>query len=149
QIQGAVTKKKSSIQKMAEEAPLAILKQFDLAGAVIDEETTIHHIVGDLSQYIAIPSGLPDFRLSNLLSRDANLELTIFIRKTEKENRTLKSRKYPLGTDEKKRFSFSLKHLEKDEVTQKDYFLVTFESSKVIESGPASVSGDQASVTRL
>src|SRR5690606_8996258 len=48
-----------------------------------------------------------------------------------------------------KRFSFSLKHLEKDEVTQKDYFLVTFESSKVIESGPASVSGDQASVTRL
>lgn len=133
-LQATFDKKKISTTKIMEEAPLLILKQFEIAGAIVDEDSTILHLIGDVSQFISLPTGQPDFRLSNLMHKDANVEFTIFIKKAQKEDKTFKSRKYPLNSHSKKFFTFSIKALPKEEEATKQLFLVSFEVTK--ESKP-------------
>lgn len=128
-LQATLNKKKTASAKIMEEAPLLILKQLEIAGAVVDEDSIIHHIIGDVSQFISIPTGQPDFRLSNLMHKDANVEFTIFLKKSLRENKTFKSRKYP-STNSKKTFTFCVKALPREDDSEKQLFLVTFEAGK-------------------
>lgn len=147
-LQATLNKKKAASVKILEEAPLLILKQLEIAGAVVDEDSVIQHIIGDLSQFISIPTGQPDFRLSNLLHKDANVEFTIFLKKALKENKTYKSRKYP-STNAKKTFTFCVKALPREDDSEKQLFLVTFETGKQQQLHTQIHPGDPAYASKL
>lgn len=148
-LQASLDKKKTSSSRFLEEAPLLILKQFDIAGTIVDEDSTILNIVGDVSQFISLPTGTPDFRLSNLLPKDANVEFTIFLKKALRENKTFKSRKYPLNSNPKKNFSFCIKALPKEDDHQKQLFLVAFEAVKQAQQHTPINPGDPAYASKL
>lgn len=131
-FQATFAKKKSLASAISESAPLMILKQFGLSGAVVEEDSTIVHLVGDVSNYISIPEGSADFRLSNILNKNATIEFSIMIKKSIKENKVIKSRPYKVESDPKKVFSFSVQHLPKDEEDSRQLFLVVFEPKKML-----------------
>lgn len=128
--QATFNKKKTAHAVISETVPLLILKQFGLSGVVVDEEGTIVHIIGDVSNYISLPMGNADFRLSNILNKNAVIELTILLKRTLTEDKALKSRPYKVESDESKSFSFTVQALKKDEEDNRQLFLVTFEPKK-------------------
>jgi two-component system CheB/CheR fusion protein len=132
-LQANFTKKKSAAAQIAETAPLLILKQFGISGVVIDEDSSILHIIGDVSDYISLPVGQADFRLVNLLNKNAVIEFSVLVKKSLKEDHVVRSRAYKVGTELKKSFSFSVKALPKDSDTRQ-LFLVAFEPKIILET---------------
>jgi two-component system CheB/CheR fusion protein len=131
-LQSQYVKKKPAASQIAEIAPILILKQFGLSGVVIDEESTIIHIVGDVQNFIKVPQGQADFRLTNLLNKNVVIEFTVLLKKAMKDDILVKSRSFK-SEDENKAYSFSVRALPKEE-DSKQLFLVTFESEKTLLS---------------
>lgn len=131
--QATLAKKRSLESSIAETAPLLILKQFGLSGIVIDEDSSILHIIGDVSDYISLPAGQADFRLNNILNKNATIEFSILLKKSLKENKVIKSRPYRLDQNQEKSFSFAVQPLQKDsDEPSRQLYLVTFEPRKSI-----------------
>lgn len=128
-LQATFSKKKSTSVALAESMPLLILKQFGLSGVVVDEDSTIVHIIGDASAFIKVPEGQADFRLTNLLNKNVVIEFSVLLKKAHKDDRPAKSRVFRLD-DENRFFSFSVKVLPKDD-DSKQLYLVTFEIEKI------------------
>lgn len=127
-LQSHYIKKKPAAAVIAETAPLLILKQFGLSGVVIDEDSAIIHIVGDVQNFINVPAGSADFRLTNLLHRNIVVEFTVLLKKALKDDTLVKSRSFKTY-DEQRMFTFSVRALPKEEDT-KQMFLVIFEIEK-------------------
>ncbi len=128
----SLAKKKATGQVLADSIPLLILKQFGLSGVIVDEDSSIVHIIGDVSSYLSIPDGQADFRLSNILNKNAVVELTILLKRALKEEKPLKSRPYRVEGDPEKSFSFTIQSLKKEEDDSRQLYLVTFEPKKAI-----------------
>jgi two-component system CheB/CheR fusion protein len=118
--------------------PTELLKVFRLCGAVMDDQTVIQHISGDLSRYVSIPTGIADFRLSNLLSKSASTELSVLVRKAAKDKKAHRSRTYPNQNNEKstKGFSFTVRVYQGEGEFSKPLYLVSFEPRRLTHSLP-------------
>jgi two-component system, chemotaxis family, CheB/CheR fusion protein len=127
-----LAKKKSAVPSIADSIPLLMLKQFGISGVIVDEESSIVHIIGDVSSYLSIPDGHADFRLSNILNKNAVVELTILLKRALKEEKPLKSRPYRVESDYEKSFSFTVQSLKKEEDDSRQLYLVTFEPKKTV-----------------
>lgn len=126
----SASKKKSSVPNISEVAPLELLKMYHLCAVVVDEEGLIHHIIGDVSEFISFPVGSADFRLGNLLSKSATIEFSVLLRKASKENKAFRSRTYKQESSSKKSYLFNVKPLETGAVQEKPLFIVSFEFKK-------------------
>lgn len=140
-FQATYAKKKTFETSMAETAPLLILKQYGISGVVIDEDFSILHIVGDVSPYLSLPAGHADFRLTNILNKNASVELSILVKRAQKENAVVKSRPYHLEADNSKSFAFGVGLLPKNDDDSRQLFLVSFEPKKSLvgEVSPSQV----------
>lgn len=136
----ALAKRKSSLESVADKAPLQMLTNLGISGVVIDDDTSILHVIGDISKYVKLPAGQADFRLNNLLNRSASIEFNVLHKKSLKEKRTFKSRVYQGDSDEQG-FIFSVMPLERSAEDEKDLTIVCFEPQKVIKI--EEVSGDR------
>jgi two-component system CheB/CheR fusion protein len=107
--------------------PTQLLREYRLCGVVIDEDGAIYHTVGDLSRFLSFPNGLPDFRLTNLISKSASVELVVLLRKTKKSGRPQRSRAYESRKKGGRGHRFVVRRLELDQNYNKPLFLVSFE----------------------
>jgi two-component system, chemotaxis family, CheB/CheR fusion protein len=123
-------KRPENLRTISETASLQLVKMHQLAGVVVDEESAIIHIIGDVAEFIGFPTGLADFRLTNLLNKNAVVEFSVLLKKSAKEGKTQRSRTYKFENHPKKSFSFSVKPFEMDDPAQKSLFLVSFEHRK-------------------
>ena len=115
---------------LGEVAPLQILKMLGISGLVVDDEGLIIHVVGDISDYVSIPVGNADFRLSNLLQKSSSIEFSVLLKKVAKEKKLIRSRFYRFERQPKKSFAILVKPLETSEETEKPLYLVTFENKR-------------------
>lgn len=140
-----INKRKTQSIGLLETGSLQILKQFGISGIVIDEDSAILHIIGNVSPFIAMPEGSADFRLSSLLNKNATIEFSVLLKKCQKENKLVKSRAYKSSTDAKKNFSFTISKLDHTEDLDRPLFLVTFEPRKTEEYSATTISHDSPS----
>jgi two-component system CheB/CheR fusion protein len=126
----SMKRKIAQMAPLGEIAPIQIMKMVGVSGLVVDDDGLILHIVGDISEYVSIPMGNADFRLSNLLPKSASIEFSVLLKKVAKEKKMLKSRSYRFERQPKKSFFILVKPLETAEPTDKPLFLVTFESKR-------------------
>lgn len=142
--QATYAKKKSFEASAAEKAPLLILKQFGLSGVIIDEDFSILHFIGDVSPYISLPAGHADFRLTNILNKNASVEFSILAKKAQKENTVVRSRPYHIEANPDKSFMFSIQTLPKEDEDSRHLLLVSFEPWKTTISEEKIVHDDTA-----
>ena len=130
-IQPLIAKKRPQIN-IGEAAPLELIKLFNLSGVIIDSDSTIVQIIGDVTPYISLPTGTADFRLLNLLDKNVMVEFSVMLKKAEKENKVIKSRSYGFAHDPEKHYSILVKPMEFESSETRTLFIVSFES-KMIE----------------
>lgn len=130
-VQNQHRAKASVDANIANLATAKLLNHFNVSGVVVDEEGAILHLIGNVSEFIGLPAGLADFRLSNLLPRTSATEFSVLLKKSAKEGRLLKSRFYKLDKNQKKSFSFTIQPLTEGMESHKLIFLVSFEMKKV------------------
>lgn len=123
--------KASVDSNIANQAMLQLLKQYNLSGVVVDEDGTILNLIGNVSDFIGLPVGLADFRLSNLLPRTSATEFSVLLKKSAKELKLLKSRQYKVEKNPKKSFGFTIQPIIDGHESVKQLFLVSFEMKKV------------------
>ena len=115
-------------------APL-LIQMFGLCGVVVDQESAIVQIFGNVSDYVSIPTGQPDFRLSNLLQKNASIEFMILLKKAQKDNSTVSSRVYRLDSGHEEGFRILVRPIELADDDRK-LFIVAFEGKKVPNIDP-------------
>ncbi|RZJ63150.1 MAG: hypothetical protein EOO50_17490, partial [Flavobacterium sp.] len=126
----------SDLPNFSEIVPRELIKSLGICAFVVDADTTIVHIVGDTSAYIGIPGGQADFRLSNLLTKSAGVELAILVRKTARDRGQYSSRSHQLASKSNKtRFVFSVRPLDQVKSAGKALFLVTIEPRAAEKAG--------------
>lgn len=101
-------RKVSAASGLSESSTSELLKMLNICGVVVDEDGGILHFMGDVTSFVSFPTGQPDFRLQNLLSKDAALEFSILVRKASKEGQTYTSRALPLKEKEKTFFTLTV-----------------------------------------
>ena len=121
-----------------------MLERYGIAGAVVDAEGTIQTIVGNVSPYLQIPSGLESFKLQSLLPKGAAVEFQLLLRKSSKTNSLHRSRAFRSTDDSNKAdlFQIQVSPLESREEASSlspVLLLVTFEKikkSQTVTPGP-------------
>lgn len=121
------------VASISQSATLQLLKQFNLSAVVVDEESVIVHFIGNVSEFISLPEGMADFRLTNLLPKSSSTEFVVLLKKCTKEQKLIRSRLYKLEKDPKKNFTFSINPLHLPEESFKKLYLVSFELKKIEE----------------
>lgn len=134
----------------AQIAQMQILDRYGLAGAVVDPEGMIQTIVGNVSDFLKIPSGLESFRLQALLPKGSGVEFQLLLKKAAKNKALQVSRAFRSSEDPNKNETFRLQisPLETREEASSlspPLFLVTFdrlEASQVQIASTTHVEGD-------
>lgn len=111
---------------LSDRAAPELLKLLGICGLVVDEDGGILQFIGDVSDFISFPAGSPDFRLQNLLTKDASFEFSILVRKVAKDQVKLTSRSLPFLGNNQKFFTFTVGPLIVPEQNKK-LFLVAFQ----------------------
>ena len=75
-----IKRKSEHSKSISEVASMQLLKMNQIAGVVVDSESSVIHFVGDISEYIGFPTGNADFRLTNLLPKNAVVEFTVLLK---------------------------------------------------------------------
>lgn len=132
--QNAVVVSKPKTQagsNISELAMTQVVNYLNMAGVVVDDESTVIHLLGRISEYISLPTGHADFRLLNLLPKHVSVEFMVLLRKAVKTGELIKSRSFKLDKKSKKSFVFSIQPLEDLSENSRPLYLVIFESKKL------------------
>lgn len=139
-------KRATTSETISEKAPIQLLKMLNISGVVVDEDGAVMHLMGDVSEYMDFPRGQADFRITNLLPKGLAIEFNVLLKKSQKDQKAVKSRAFRLDPASKKMFSFSIMPMEKL-ADMRDLFIVAFEpkrSSPIEETGETAPSGDDS-----
>ncbi|RLK48776.1 two-component system CheB/CheR fusion protein [Alkalispirillum mobile] len=64
---------------------------------LLDESLGIHHIFGDLGDYLRIPSGRPDFSVRNIIHNDLRVDITALVARAKRGEHAVSSRRIRIG----------------------------------------------------
>ncbi len=128
----AVRKKISVRPSPVQLAQTQMLERYGIAGAIVDTEGTIQTTIGNVSQFLKVPSGLDAFRLQNLLPKSSSVEFQLLLRKAAKSDEVQLSRAFRLSENAGKPELFQiqisrLKDLDENNTHTAPLLLVTFD----------------------
>lgn len=120
---------------LGDKAAPELFRVLGVCGLVVDEEGGILQFLGDVSSFVSFPAGTPDFRLQNLLTKDASLEFSVLTRKVAKDGTQVTSRTLPVSGERDRFFTMTIAPFPVPDQNKK-LFLVAFQ--KKVAAGEVS-----------
>jgi two-component system CheB/CheR fusion protein len=93
----SMRRRPSVLPTPAQVAQGQMLARYGLAGAVVDGDGGIQTIVGDVSAFLRIPTGLDAFKLQGLLPKNSAVEFQLLLKKAAKTKALQISRAFRAG----------------------------------------------------
>ena len=112
---------------LTELGSIAALKTLNASAIIIDEDSNLIQIIGDVSDYLNLKTGFANLKLPNLLPKGIGLEIPILIKKAKKSTQTSRIYRIKKGG---KDFAFNMiirtLYDEGTDKNQRELFVLTF-----------------------
>ncbi|WP_413560613.1 CheR family methyltransferase [Bdellovibrio sp. HCB209] len=127
-----VVKKRPTEPSLLEKGMVRLLKDYHHSAVIVDIDSNIIQVIGDVSQFVGFSNTSSDFRLVNLLPKEVSLELPILLRKCRGNTDIHRSQIYKEKNNSKNSFRMVARTLTNG--SDAEYFLIDFESVKLRKS---------------